>query len=119
MTIEQIIEMQKKFDSEHAGKFSWDKKITDENIENLEYLLLCMIGEFGESSNLVKKVIRGDCNLNEIRENLSEEIIDIFIYVIKLIYQLDINLEEKYIEKLNKNKLRFTKYEKQVGESHE
>ncbi len=119
MIIEQFIEKQKEFDSKHKSKFSWDKKITDDNIENLQYLLLCMIGEFGEASNLVKKVVRGDCKLADIRDDLSDEIIDIFIYVIKLVYQLDINLEEKYNEKMNKNKIRFAKHEKKVDNYNE
>ncbi|XAM38298.1 hypothetical protein TPHSE_25820 [Terrisporobacter petrolearius] len=71
-----------------------------------------MVGEFGETSNLVKKVVRGDYKLDEVREELSEEIIDIFIYVIKLMYQLEIDVEDVYIKKMKKNEKRFMKYEK-------
>ncbi|WP_425533874.1 MazG nucleotide pyrophosphohydrolase domain-containing protein [Terrisporobacter petrolearius] len=74
--------------------------------------MLCMVGEFGETSNLVKKVVRGDYKLDEVREELSEEIIDIFIYVIKLMYQLEIDVEDVYIKKMKKNEKRFMKYEK-------
>ncbi|MBU3201561.1 hypothetical protein LL037_03630 [Clostridium estertheticum] len=113
MEIEEIIKQQQKFDIDHKSNFSWNQKIDDENIQVLQFLLLSMVGEFGETSNLVKKVVRGDCKLEDIKELLSEEVIDILIYVIKLIYQLDINLEETYTNKMEKNKLRFEKYRKE------
>jgi NTP pyrophosphatase (non-canonical NTP hydrolase) len=113
MTIEEIIKKQQEFDKEHKSNFDWSQKIDDKNIEVLQFLLLSMVGEFGEASNLIKKVVRGDCQLKDIKNSLSEEIIDILIYVIKIIYQLDINLEEEYIKKMEKNKLRFEKYKKE------
>ena len=100
MNIEDFIRYQREFDENHSSEFNWSEKITQDNIEILQYLLLCMVGEFGETSNLVKKVIRGDYKLNEIRDELSEEIIDMFIYVIKLIYQLDIDIEDIYLKKM-------------------
>lgn len=107
MTLNEIIDMQKKFDSDHASRFNWDEKITDNNIETLEYLLLCLVGEFGETANIVKKTLRGDYRLNDVRGQLSEEVIDVFIYIIKLAYQLEIDIEQEYIKKLERNKLRF------------
>lgn len=115
MKIEDFIRYQKEFDENHSSDFNWSEKITQDNIEILQYLLLCMVGEFGETSNLVKKVVRGDYKLNEIRDELSEEIIDVFIYVIKLIYQLDIDVEDVYLRKMKKNKERFIRYEEKKG----
>lgn len=111
--INELIKLQKEFDSQHKGNFNWDEKIKDNNLELLEYLLICILGELGETSNLVKKIIRGDYKLDEIRDDLSEEIIDILIYVIKLIYQLDIDVEKEYYKKMEKNKIKFTKYQKE------
>lgn len=111
MNIEEFIKYQKQFDENHSSNFKWNERITQDNIEILEYLLLCMVGEFGEASNLVKKVVRGDYSLEEVREELSEEVIDMFIYVIKLIYQLNIDVEEVYLNKMKKNNERFKKYE--------
>ncbi|MBW9159712.1 MazG nucleotide pyrophosphohydrolase domain-containing protein [Clostridium tagluense] len=113
MTIEEIIRKQQEFDSEHKSNFSWDQKIDDKNIQALQFLLLSMVGEFGEASNLIKKVVRGDCKLGDIKGSLSEEIIDILIYLVKIIYQLDINVEDEYTKKMEKNKLRFEKYRKE------
>ncbi|AUG58662.1 MazG nucleotide pyrophosphohydrolase domain-containing protein [Acetivibrio saccincola] len=111
MNINQLIDIQKQFDSKHRGKFDWAQKIDDENIATLEYLLLCLVGEFGEATNLVKKVLRGDYSLNDIKPQLSEEIADIFIYVLKLAYQLDIDIEKQFLEKVDKNKRRFLNFE--------
>lgn len=113
MRISEIIEEQKKFDSKYKSKFNWDQKITEENIDALQFLMLSMVGEFGETANIIKKVIRGDYKLNQVKEELSEEIIDIFIYVTKLIYQMDINFEEVYNKKMKKNEKKFQKYEKE------
>lgn len=112
MNLNEIIDLQKKFDSKHKGRFDWDQKIDDSNIDILEYLLLCVVGELGEATNLIKKVIRGDYLLDEIKSELSEEVADIFIYVIKLAYQLDIDLEKQFLEKQGKNKERFVNFEK-------
>jgi len=112
MTIEEIIKKQQGFDSSHKGKFKWDQKIDDEHLEVLQFLLLSMVGEFGEASNIVKKVVRGDKKLEEVKDILSEEIIDIFIYVIKLIYQLDIDIDKVYNLKMEKNKTRFIDYQR-------
>lgn len=111
MTLKEIIEFQKKFDSKHAGNFKWNEMITDENVEMLEFLLVSLFGEAGETANIVKKIARGDFKISDKKETLSEEITDIFIYLIKLVYQLDIDLEAEYFKKMNKNEQRFERYE--------
>jgi NTP pyrophosphatase (non-canonical NTP hydrolase) len=112
MDLNQLIDIQKEFDSKHIGKFYWAQKVDEQNIEVLGYLLLCLAGEFGETTNLVKKVMRGDYSLNDIRPQLGEEIADMFIYVLKLAYQLDIDIEKQFLAKVDKNKSRFVNYEK-------
>lgn len=39
--------------------------------------VLCMAGEVGEVANLVKKVIRGSVELDDVRSELAEEIVDV------------------------------------------
>lgn len=111
ITINELIEIQKEFDKKHGIKFNWSEKITDNNLELLGFLLISLVGEFGETANIIKKVLRGDKKLNEVKEELSEEVIDILIYVLKLTYQLDIDIEKVYKEKMKKNNERFKKYE--------
>lgn len=111
MTLKEIINLQKNFDNKHVSSFKWDEIITDDNIHLLEYLLICLVGEFGETSNIIKKVIRGDKRLNDVKESISEEIVDMFIYIIKMGYQLNIDIEEEYLKKLHRNDMRFNNYE--------
>lgn len=111
MTIKELMELQEEFDLTHTSKFNWAEKINDDNIEMLEFLLISMFGEIGETANLVKKSVRGDFKLEEIKEELSEEVADIFIYLLKICIQLDIDLEASFLKKKAKNKNRFKKYE--------
>lgn len=110
-TFEDFINYQRDFDKKHFGKFDWGQKIDDENIDILEFLLISILGELGETSNIVKKVLRGDATLQEMRPSLNEEITDIFIYLLKLIYQLDIDIAQEYLSKMQKNEKRFSKFE--------
>lgn len=112
MTLQELIELQKKFDGNHKGNFMWNSKVTDSNIEILEFLLVSLAGELGETANIVKKIVRGDFKLEEKKEDLQEELADVFIYLLKLSYQLEIDLEKAYLEKMKKNQERFRKYEK-------
>lgn len=111
MTLNELIEYQKRFDSNHSGKFDWDTKISDENIEMLEFLLLSITGELGETANIVKKIVRGDFCLAKKKTEISEELADILAYLLKLSYQLDIDLERAYFNKMNRNEERFKHYE--------
>lgn len=110
MTVEEIKEFQKKFDDNYKGNIDFNEYINDKNIEPLEHLIVCMLGEFGEFSNIVKKIKRGDFNLSEKKDELSEEFIDIFIYLIKISNQLNINIEDEYFKKMKKNEKKFKKF---------
>lgn len=113
MTLNELIELQKKFDGKHKGNFKWNVKVTDSNIEMLEFLLVSLTGEVGEVANIVKKIVRGDFKLEEKKPDIQDELVDVFIYLLKLSYQLNIDLESAYVEKMKKNRERFLKYEKQ------
>lgn len=112
MTFQELILRQKEFDGAHESAFSWSCPITQENLEVLEFLLVALMGELGETSNLVKKIVRGDFLLAEKKADLSEELADMLIYLIKLSYQLGIDLEAACTEKIAKNYDRFKRYEK-------
>lgn len=113
MTIQELIELQKEFDGKHKGNFKWNVKVTDSNIEMLEFLIVSLIGEVGEVANVVKKIVRGDFKLEEKKPDIEEELADVFIYLLKFSYQLNIDLESAYVKKMGKNRERFFKYEKQ------
>ena len=112
MTLNEIIELQSAFDKRHFSNGNWAEHITENNSDKLEHLLVCLMGEVGETANIVKKITRGDVSFNQKFSELAEEITDIFIYTIKLIYQLDINIEEEYIAKMARNEERFKSFER-------
>lgn len=39
------------------------------------------LGELGEAANLVKKIERGDFELDEVREKLADELADVLVYL--------------------------------------
>lgn len=68
----------------------------------------CMAGEVGEVLNLLKKVVRGSHGYDIVKEDVAEEIADVFTYLLKLAGELNIDLEKVYWEKRNKNDIRFS-----------
>jgi NTP pyrophosphatase (non-canonical NTP hydrolase) len=110
MDLKTIIKIQTDFDREHKIKFDWSKKIDNEHIDILQFLTVALAGETGEFANVVKKIIRGDRSLVDSKGQLSSEIADVFIYVLKLSYQLEIDLEQAFMDKLKENEVRFEKY---------
>lgn len=110
MTLDEIKEFQKKFDLQFKGNIEFYEDINETNIEPLEHLIVCMLGEFGEFSNLVKKVKRGDFSLSQAKKQIDEEFIDIFIYMIKIANQLDIDIEQSYFNKMATNQMKFEKF---------
>lgn len=112
MTFQELILRQKEFDRSHKSTFCWDSPITQGNLDVLEFLLIALMGELGETSNIVKKIVRGDFSLDEKKADLSEELADMLIYLIKVSYQLGIDLETACTEKISKNYDRFKHYRK-------
>lgn len=108
LTFEKIKIIQKEFDLTHSvnGK-SFYRDIKEENIQELEHLAVCLTGEVGEFCNILKKVVRGDFPLNNAKPEMSEELADIFIYLIKISNQFDVDLESEFFKKVSKNKLRY------------
>ncbi|MCI1012636.1 nucleotide pyrophosphohydrolase [Herbaspirillum sp. C7C2] len=111
-TLQNLLESQRKFDEAHAAGIPFFVKIGKENIEELEHLLVCILGELGEFSNLVKKVRRGDVEFDDVKPALDEEIVDVFIYLLKIANQFDVDLESGYKTKMQKNVRRFSKFER-------
>jgi NTP pyrophosphatase (non-canonical NTP hydrolase) len=55
----------------------------------------------------LKKVTRGDFTFDQSKPELSAELADIFIYLIKIANQADIDIEHATLNKIEHNKLRF------------
>lgn len=109
MDLEKLIQLQTDFDRGHGVVKPFYVPITSDNLQDLEHLIVCLIGEIGEFANELKKVVRGDASYEEHQAALAEELADTFIYLIKIAAQTGIDLEAEYLKKLEKNHQRFSK----------
>lgn len=110
MDITEFKKLQKEFDDKYIGPYN-------ELPEDLLFLTTALAGEVGEFANLVKKYHRlqkKDIGVlgEEDRDYLSEmkkEIIDVFVYFLIIANQLDLDIDQAYLENLERNKKRFQK----------
>lgn len=108
----KLVEIQTAFSREKFPTF-WDIKTEQDLALRLEYLTNALAGEVGEVANLVKKVVRsvvygrGDLRLDDVRQELAEEIADVFTYLLTIAGLLGLDLEKTYLQKLEKNRKRF------------
>lgn len=118
MKIQEIMEMQKEFDRKHG----WNLKSADtkELLETINKDLIGLFGEIGEFANLIKKLnidleITSEKDLTEklMKSNgaLKEELIDIFIYLIRISTHMNVNISDEYLRKLKFNEKKYKKYE--------
>ena len=66
---------------------------------NLFYMGLCITGEAGELVNVLKKIWR-DGDSEKLREQLGEELVDVMIYIFKLILVGEIDFDKAWKRKL-------------------
>ena len=74
---------------------------------DLPFLALCMCGEAGEVANKVKKIVRGDKTLEEARDDIVEEVVDVFTYLMNIVGELDFDLYAEYTKKRTFNEERW------------
>jgi len=119
LNLKDLIEMQKDFDSKHG----WSQSRTSDHaiIDAVGFDLIGLIGEVGEFANILKKVNLEKTLKNSNFEDLCseeyfpkmrEELIDAFIYLVRLMGHMDMDIESEYLDKVKYNKERFRKYEK-------
>ena len=65
MQLKHIQEMQQSFDKSHQMKLDFYEKIDEKNLPALEHLVVCLLGELGEFSNLLKKLSEVIMNLRK------------------------------------------------------
>lgn len=110
-TLKEIMDFQAEFDKTHIGAVPFFEELSEDNVEVLEHLIVCLIGEVGELANIAKKIRRGDFLLEQQRSNISEEVADVFIYLMKIAGQTGTDLEVEYFKKMRVNKERFRAFE--------
>jgi NTP pyrophosphatase (non-canonical NTP hydrolase) len=115
-SMKAIFEFQKAFDS----KRGWDWSNPGNKKEQMQFLqhgTIALAGEVGEFANTLKKAMRhyestGELPNKEYYQNLNEEIVDVFIYVVKLCIALGLDLSDGYYNKMKVNDKKFANYVK-------
>lgn len=64
--------------------------------------LMAVTGELGELANVLKKVRRGDMTMSEARNQISDELADVQIYLDLLAHRLNVDLGRATIAKFNR-----------------
>jgi len=107
MDLNELIDRQRRFDSERHTTFEWSAPITPESSHALLHNVLSLAGEAGEVANLAKKFDRGDFDFDHLLRELPGELADVVLYVLKIAYQSGIDLEAAIVEKMALNEIRF------------
>jgi len=116
MDLKELAEYQREFDKRHG--WDWSNLNNVEKIDAFNYLAVALAGEVGEFCNLVKKITRrfkslGEFPSQEELDSLYEELVDVFIYVLKgsvELFNKDLGIE--YLRKMRENEKRFREFEK-------
>jgi len=109
MDFQEIICKQRSFDLEHGFRITRSPMIAKYN--QVSHELIGLIGEIGELANIVKKlnvlIDNGmDINIETVSEkeaNIHEELVDVFIYLIRISDIFELDLEKEYLKKMIKN----------------
>jgi len=119
MNLDQLIQLQHQFDEKHG--WNPDKRVANAVLGAVQDDLIGIVGEIGEFANIIKKISLESkhnvpCDLVGLLKThhveLSEELVDAFIYLIRLASHLDIDIEQAYLEKLKFNEIRFKRFER-------
>lgn len=115
-SMEEIFEFQRSFDAKRGWDWSHPKN-KKEQMQFLQHGTIALAGEVGEFANTLKKAMRhyestGELPSKEVYENLNEEIVDVFIYVVKISIALGLNLSDDYYNKMKVNDKKFANYVK-------
>ncbi|MFV8760219.1 hypothetical protein ACSMDK_09535 [Yersinia enterocolitica] len=117
MNINDLKKVQMELDNEIGFPVSF--KNNELKYEQVTKDLVGLFGEIGEFSNIVKKInIKNerkdsyDLDFDLAEDLLKEELIDCFIYILRLSAILDVDIEMEVLDKINKNRVRYDKLKK-------
>ncbi len=100
------------FFKEEVKKFvedrDWNKYHTP---KNLVQAINCEAGELSQLLLFRDYTVEEIWNNKKLLTNISEEIADVFIYLISLVNALDLDLSQIFIKKMEKNKKKYSNKE--------
>ena len=101
---------------EYDRRLGFDTFVDPRNREeNLKYLLIGLQGEVGEIANDLKKVLRkkrmkGEEIPEGFYEGIKKEVMDAFMYLLKISILLGMDLKREHEELIKENLERFSEY---------
>jgi NTP pyrophosphatase (non-canonical NTP hydrolase) len=105
LELKQFLEIQRDFDRK-LGWNTYEKCRTPEDKLNfMEHFVLVTVEELGEISRVRKQYYRDKQSLAV--EELTHELMDIFVYFMQACMALNIDLEKEYLKKVEYNEKRF------------
>lgn len=117
MDLAKILQLQIQADLKRGFQIKFASE--NETAAQLMKDLVGLFGEIGEFANLVKKIaIKLDhpeyegVTLSESTDALRAELVDSFIYLLRIAAILDTDLESEILKKMNANKTRYEPLEK-------
>ena len=117
MDIKELMCIQSEFDKEHG--WSLEGRGPSELLAWLHKDLVGLFGELGEFANDLKKItlkheirdMKSDIKtFQKLKGALSEELIDAFIYLMRIAVHLEIDVEREYIKKLKSNRRKYKQF---------
>ena len=100
------------FFKEEVKKFVEDRNWnTYHTPKNLVQAINCEAGELSQLLLFKDYTVKEIWNNDQLLNNISEEIADVFIYLISLINALDLDLTELFVRKMEKNKKKYSSKE--------
>jgi predicted house-cleaning noncanonical NTP pyrophosphatase (MazG superfamily) len=113
--MKDVIARQREFDAKHG--WDWRNLPIDKQIERLQYITVALAGELGEIANPLKKFLRDTerngidlNNFDKLKTELNEEIVDVFIYLMKMADVLGVDMEAAYFDKVSRNEQKHAKF---------
>jgi NTP pyrophosphatase (non-canonical NTP hydrolase) len=113
MKLSELLETQHQFDESHG----WSVDRTDARavVQAVSDDIVGLVGELGEFANHIKKVnlatksegAEPHQELDLRRADLAEELVDTFIYLVRIATHLNVDLEAEYLAKLEFNRKRY------------
>ncbi len=112
MEISELMKIHENFENRHGWNARIEDRFSKAFIDMIFREVVLMTGELGEFANKAKKMRRdGKWTGRDISE-LREELVDLFMYLLKTAITLDMDIEKEYLEKLKRNEERFREFER-------
>jgi NTP pyrophosphatase (non-canonical NTP hydrolase) len=105
LELKQFLKIQRDFDRKLGWNTYEECRTPEDKLNFMEHFVLVTVEELGEISRVRKQYYRDKQSLAV--EELTHELMDIFVYFMQACMALNIDLEKEYLKKVEYNEKRF------------